>query len=87
MFLFSIFCLLFNSSSRISKKVFKNHTVYRGLVSIPPSNGNALNMYLNPMIHGSIFTKDKNSTRERGGEDREVAVRGPPKMVGSGLLH
>jgi hypothetical protein len=25
--------------------------------------GNALNMYLNPRVHGSIITKGKNSTR------------------------
>jgi hypothetical protein len=36
-------------------------------------------MYLNPKIHGSIPTKGKNSTREGGGEDREVAVPGSPK--------
>jgi hypothetical protein len=39
---------------------------------------NVLNMYLNPMIHGSILTEDKNFTKERGGEDREVVVSGSP---------
>jgi hypothetical protein len=38
-------------------------------------------------VHGSIPTEGKNSTREGGGEDREVVVSGPPKMVRSGLLH
>jgi hypothetical protein len=36
---------------------------------------NRLNMYLNPMVHDSISTEDKNYTRE-GGEDRKVAVPG-----------
>ena len=36
-------------------------------------SGNKLNMYLNPRIHGSI-PMEKNSTREGGGEDHEVAV-------------
>jgi hypothetical protein len=40
---------------------------------------NALNMYLNPRVHGSIPTKVKNSTREGGGEDREVEVPKAPK--------
>ncbi|MCI89510.1 hypothetical protein A2U01_0110799, partial [Trifolium medium] len=31
-------------------------------------------------VHGSIPTEGENSTREGGGEDREVAVPGPPKM-------
>jgi hypothetical protein len=35
------------------------------------SSGNGLNMYLNPRVRGSI----KNSTREGGGEDREVKHR------------
>jgi hypothetical protein len=43
-------------------------------------------MYLNPRVHGSIPTEGKNSTREGDGEDREVAVPGPPKVVGPGLL-
>jgi hypothetical protein len=43
-------------------------------------SGNALNMYLNPMVYGSIPTEDKkNSTGEGGGESREVAVPGAPK--------
>jgi hypothetical protein len=49
-------------------------------------SGNALNIYLNPMIHGSIPTEGKNSTSERSAEDREVTVLGPPKVVGTGLL-
>ncbi|PNX55175.1 hypothetical protein L195_g048802, partial [Trifolium pratense] len=36
---------------------------------------------------GSIPTEGKNSTREGGGEDREVAVPGSPKLVGPVLLH
>ncbi|GAU50807.1 hypothetical protein TSUD_288330 [Trifolium subterraneum] len=48
---------------------------------------NGLNTYLNPRVRGSIPTEGKNSTRDGGGEDREVAVPGPPKLVGSGLLH
>jgi hypothetical protein len=48
---------------------------------------NGLNMYLNLMVHGSIPTEGKNSTRDGGGKDREMAVSGPPKMVGSELLH
>ncbi|MCI58755.1 hypothetical protein A2U01_0080010, partial [Trifolium medium] len=43
-------------------------------------SGNGLNMYLNPRIHGSTPTEGKNSTRDGGGEDRKVAVSGPPKM-------
>jgi hypothetical protein len=39
------------------------------------------------MVHGSIPTKDKNSTSEGGREVREMAVPGPPKFVGSELLH
>jgi hypothetical protein len=39
------------------------------------------------MVHGSILTEFKNSTSEEGREDREVAVLGPPKVVGLGLLH
>ncbi|GAU49696.1 hypothetical protein TSUD_181940 [Trifolium subterraneum] len=39
-------------------------------------------MYLNPRVDGSIPTEGKNSTREGGGEDREVEVSGPPKLVG-----
>jgi hypothetical protein len=46
-------------------------------------SGNTLNMYLNPRVHGSIPTEGKNYTREGGGEDREVTVSGPPKVVGS----
>jgi hypothetical protein len=37
-------------------------------------SGNELNMYLNPRVHGSIPMEDKNSTSERGDEDREIAV-------------
>ncbi|GAU23571.1 hypothetical protein TSUD_385570 [Trifolium subterraneum] len=44
-------------------------------------SGNGLNM-----VRGSIPTKGKNSTREGGGEDREVAVPGPHMLVGPGLL-
>ncbi|MCI62499.1 hypothetical protein A2U01_0083756, partial [Trifolium medium] len=44
-------------------------------------SGNGLNMYLNHMVHGSIPTEGKNSTSEGGGEDREVAVPGPPKIA------
>jgi hypothetical protein len=33
-------------------------------------------MYLNLKMHGSIFTEDKNSTRDEGGEDREMIVSG-----------
>ncbi|MCI72771.1 hypothetical protein A2U01_0094035, partial [Trifolium medium] len=43
-------------------------------------SGNGLNTYLNSRVRGSIPTEDKNSTSERGREDREVAVPGPPKM-------
>jgi hypothetical protein len=43
-------------------------------------------MYLNPRVHGSIPTKDKNYTRKGGEEDHVVAVLGPPNMVGPGLL-
>ncbi|GAU32940.1 hypothetical protein TSUD_153570 [Trifolium subterraneum] len=49
-------------------------------------SGNGLNMYLNPRVRGSIPTEGKNSTREGGGEDCEVAVPGPPMLVGPGLL-
>jgi hypothetical protein len=48
---------------------------------------NGLNMYLNSRVHGSIPTEDKNYTKEGGGEDHEVAVAGPPKLVGPELLH
>jgi hypothetical protein len=34
----------------------------------------------------SIPTKDKNSTSKGGGEDREVTVSGPHKVMGPGLL-
>jgi hypothetical protein len=34
----------------------------------------------------SIPTGDKNFTNVGDGEDREVAVPGPPKVVGPGLL-
>jgi hypothetical protein len=34
-----------------------------------------------------IPMEGKNSTKEGGGEDREVAVAGPPKLVGPELLH
>jgi hypothetical protein len=44
-------------------------------------------MYLNHRIYGSIPTEDKNSTRKWGGEYREVAVPGLPKMVGPEILH
>jgi hypothetical protein len=43
-------------------------------------------MYLNPRVYGLILTEDKNSTREEGGEDREVAVSRSPK-TGPVLLH
>ncbi|MCI25251.1 hypothetical protein A2U01_0046441, partial [Trifolium medium] len=46
----------------------------------PIGSENGLNMYFNPMIHGSIPTEGKNSIRKEGGEDREVAVPGPPKI-------
>jgi hypothetical protein len=39
------------------------------------------------MVHGSIFTEDKNSTSEEGREDREVVVPEIPKGVGPRLLH
>ncbi|PNY05297.1 hypothetical protein L195_g001742 [Trifolium pratense] len=48
--------------------------------SIDAENG--LNMYLNLSVRGSIHTEGKNSTSEGGGEDREVTVSGPPKLVG-----
>jgi hypothetical protein len=57
------------------------------IASSPISSGNALNMYLNLGLHGSIPTKGKNSTGERGGENCEVGSAGPPKVVGPGLLH
>jgi hypothetical protein len=38
------------------------------------------------MVYGSILTEDKNSTREWGGEDREVAAPRPPKVVVPGRL-
>jgi hypothetical protein len=37
-------------------------------------------------VHGSIPTKGKNSTKEDGGEVREVTVPGPSKVVVPGLL-
>jgi hypothetical protein len=40
----------------------------------PIGSGNKLNMYLNPMVHDSIYTEDKNFTNERGGEDSEIIV-------------
>jgi hypothetical protein len=36
-------------------------------------------MYLNLIVHGSIFTEGKNSTSKGGGEGRDVAVLGAPK--------
>jgi NADH:ubiquinone oxidoreductase subunit len=50
---------------------------------------NELNMYLNHMIHSSIPTEDKNSTREWSREDCEVQTGLPIKYVekGSELLH
>jgi hypothetical protein len=36
------------------------------------SSGNGLNMYSNRMVHGSISTEGKNSTREGSREDCEV---------------
>jgi hypothetical protein len=36
-------------------------------------------MYLNPRVHGSIPTKDKNSTSKWIGEDHEIIVLGAPK--------
>jgi hypothetical protein len=48
--------------------------------------GNRLNTYLNSKVHGLIYTKGKNSTRERGGVVLEVVVSGSPKK-GPGLLH
>ena len=42
-------------------------------------SGNALSMYLNPRVQGSIPTKGKNSTSEGGREDREVIVPGTLK--------
>jgi hypothetical protein len=35
---------------------------------------NGLNMYSNPMVHGSISTEDKNSTSEGCGEGCEIIV-------------
>jgi hypothetical protein len=43
-------------------------------------------MYLNPMEYGLIPSEGKNSTRDGGGEDREVAVSGSPNVVWPGLL-
>jgi hypothetical protein len=54
--------------------------------SSPIGSENALNIYLNPKVHGSIPTEGKHSTSEKGGEDREVTVSGPPNVVGPGLL-
>jgi hypothetical protein len=48
-------------------------------------SGDELNMYLNPRVHGSILTEGKKSTREGGGEDREVAAPRSPRW-GPGLL-
>jgi hypothetical protein len=44
-------------------------------------------MYLNPRVYGSISIEGKNSTCEGGGEDREVAVPGPPNVVGHGCCY
>ncbi|MCI46151.1 hypothetical protein A2U01_0067391, partial [Trifolium medium] len=43
-------------------------------------SGNGLNMYFIPRVRGLIPTEGKNSTKEGGGEDREVAMPGPPMM-------
>ncbi|GAU49725.1 hypothetical protein TSUD_407960 [Trifolium subterraneum] len=55
-------------------------------VEIEPRTLGFKYMFLNPRVRGSIPTEGKNSTREGGGEDREVAVPGQPKLVGPGLL-
>jgi hypothetical protein len=48
---------------------------------------NVMNNVFIPMYIGSILTEGKNSTSEGGGEDREVAVPGPPnKLTGPRLL-
>jgi hypothetical protein len=62
------------------KQLPSNHVVWT------ISSGNGLNKYLNPRVHGLIPTEEKNSTRVEGGEDRVVAVSGPPKVVGLRLL-
>jgi hypothetical protein len=38
------------------------------------------------MVHASIPTEGKTPPVKGGGEDCEVAVPGPPKVVGPGLL-
>jgi hypothetical protein len=51
-----------------------NPKTYSIFASSSIGSENSLNMYLNFTVHGSIFTEGKNSTREGGDEDREVAV-------------
>jgi hypothetical protein len=56
------------------------HYIPRGTLSL------SLSLLGGPGLHCSIFTEGKNSTSKGAGEDREVAVPEPPKMVRPGLF-
>ncbi|MCI16455.1 hypothetical protein A2U01_0037597, partial [Trifolium medium] len=47
--------------------------------SSPIDSGNGLNMYLNPRVHSSIPTEDKNSTRE--GVEKIVIYSARPPTI------